>query len=159
MPVQCLRIDAQLLDVVHVPDRILEARPHDQLRIKDRVFVEAYGVPIRRFGVRRWFNRCDLADEESGAVPLRCPCPLVRESMAVVVVPRADNVGTLLPVAGAESPGPRPRSSMAIPIERNVNTTSVLSGIDALHGFWQLCAGVHVQQDDHSGVERPIDKR
>lgn len=40
LPVLRFRIDAQLLDVVYVPDRVLEARPADRLRIKDRVFVE-----------------------------------------------------------------------------------------------------------------------
>ncbi len=49
---------------------------------------------------------------------------------------------------------------LAIRIERNVNTTSVLSGSDALLSFGNhRCVRVPVQQDEHSAIVCPNDGR
>ena len=56
--------------VVQVPDRVLEARPNVVLRrIEERIFVETHDVAFRRFGIRRSFDRCDLAEQTHPGQP------------------------------------------------------------------------------------------
>ena len=67
---QRLWIDAQFPDVVHVPDRVLEARPNVVLRrVEERIFVETHDVAFRRFGIRRSFDRSDLAEQTHPGQP------------------------------------------------------------------------------------------